>query len=217
MTVRYGIELIPNTRFITRAHRARQVICSQYASWTAEMFMIRIKILDFFRCSEEAVPKLAEGLQHALHETRSGQRVGTSARPGSKVIAIPGESQTIALEFGDTPFFGLRPDSWFPVFRQEVLNVLESTAGVEPGETNIKGHPPYFPLLENGQLEPKVFEHAVQFSIEVVKDRRIDQEHPEARELWLVRYESDAAGEDWSNGSWAADLRWSIIESIAVP
>ena len=216
MTVRYGIELIPNTRFITRAYRARQVICSQYASWAAEMFMIRIKILDFFRCSEEAVPALAAGLHHALRETRSNS-TQISGSPRSKVIRLPGDSQVITLEFGDTPCFGQRPDSWFPAFRQEVLNVLESTAEAEAGETNIKGDPPYFPLLENGQLEPKVFEHAVQFSTEVVKDRRIDQEHPEARELWLVRYESDAAGEDWSNGSWAADLRWSIIESIAVP
>lgn len=216
MTVRYGIELIPDARFITRAYRARQVVCSQYASWAAEMFMIRIKIFDFFRCSDEALPTLAEGLEHLIHETRSN-RTGTSAPPNSKVIALPGDSQAIALEFEDTPFSGGRPDSWFPAFRAEVLNILESTAGVEAGERNIKGYPPHFPLLENGHLEPKVFEQAVRFSTEVVEDRRVDQVDPEARAFWIVRYESDTAGEDWSDGSWADDLRWSIMESVAVP
>ena len=214
MTVRYGIELIPDARFITRAYRARQVICSQYASWAAEMFMIRIKIFDFFRCSEEAVPKVAAGLEHALHVPVS--HTYTSGPPGSKVIALPGDYQTIALGWVAPKFH--RPDEWFPTFRREVLDLLGSTPGVDGHAINgAQEFEPHFPLLENGLLEPKVFEQAVRFSTQVVEDRRVDQEHPEAREFWLVRYESDAAGEDWSNGSWAADLRWSIIESISVP
>ena len=31
--------------------------------------------------------------------------------------------------------------------------------------------------------------------------------------LLLTRYSSDAAGDDWSNGRWAADLSWQQLHS----
>jgi len=40
MSIRYGIGLALEPAFTSRAYRARQLICGQYASWAAEMNMV---------------------------------------------------------------------------------------------------------------------------------------------------------------------------------
>jgi len=32
----------------------------------------------------------------------------------------------------------------------------------------------------------------------------------------LLRFESEVAGEDWSHGGWAADLRWNLLASYPI-
>jgi hypothetical protein len=34
--------------------------------------------------------------------------------------------------------------------------------------------------------------------------------------LVLLRYLSDAAGDDWSHGSWSSDVRWEYLSSYVL-
>jgi len=47
----------------------------------------------------------------------------------------------------------------------------------------------------------------------VVRDLQIPSA-TSAWKLWFVQFESRAAGYDWSGGRWAADLRWTILDSF---
>jgi hypothetical protein len=49
----------------------------------------------------------------------------------------------------------------------------------------------------------------------VIQDLEIPEE-TRAWQLVLLRFESDAAGEDWSQGGWAADLRWNLLASYPI-
>ena len=70
-------------------------------------------------------------------------------------------------------------------------------------------------LMQHAELPPMVFDSAVVFAGEVVRDLAISNE-TRAWQLVLLRFESDAAGEDWSQGGWAADLRWNLLTSYPI-
>ena len=69
--------------------------------------------------------------------------------------------------------------------------------------------------MQHAELPPTVFDSAVVFAGAVVRDLEIPNETP-AWQLVLLRFESDAAGEDWSHGGWAADLRWNLLASYPI-
>ena len=62
-------------------------------------------------------------------------------------------------------------------------------------------------------LPAPVFQSAVRFAEGVVDGVGLAT-YAGLAELALFRYESAAAGEDWSNGGWANDLTWQIVASF---
>ena len=94
-----------------------------------------------------------------------------------------------------------------------VADLLERTAEVatETGNENR----PQLPLMLYARLPEAVFNDAAEFARAVVADIQV----PSSTRAWrllLLRFESDAAGDDWSGGRWAADLRWELLSSNAL-
>ena len=58
MSTRLGIELVVDPAFTARAYRARNIICGQYASWAAEMHLLRMSVVSYFQCDDAAVDLL---------------------------------------------------------------------------------------------------------------------------------------------------------------
>ena len=48
MSTRYGIDLVLDPAFTAKAYQTRQIVCGQYASWAAEMQMLRMPLTPFF-------------------------------------------------------------------------------------------------------------------------------------------------------------------------
>ena len=72
--------------------------------------------------------------------------------------------------------------------------------------------------VRHGEVQKNIsraFGSAVAFADGVVQDLEIPNE-TRAWQLVLLRFESDAAGEDWSQGGWAADLRWNLLASYPI-
>ncbi len=94
-----------------------------------------------------------------------------------------------------------------------MIELLEQTEGALPhlrfaGENYI----PHITLMQQADLPPAVFDSAVDYAKAVLKD--LDVPHgSNAWQMVLVRFESDAAGDDWDDGRWAVDLRWQLIDS----
>ena len=104
MSIRYGIGLALEPAFTSRAYRARQLICGQYASWAAEMNMVYLTVSGFFGCEESVVPVLANSLSEiASHSAQAAPQFAMS-HGGVATNGLPGH---VYLDFS-TP--SMAPD-----------------------------------------------------------------------------------------------------------
>ena len=206
MSARYGIGLALEPTFTSRVYRARQLICGQYASWAAEMNMVYVAVGGFFQCADSAVTNLEAGLNSlALRSKQNSPQFPMSHRG----VGIPtGVAGHIFLEFNEdgTP-------SALNRLHDAVANLLEETSGVTRSPAGgVSEYQPRPPLMQFAQLPPEVFADATEFARAVVADLQIPDD-TQAWRLLLLRFESNAAGDDWSEGAWAADLRWELAAS----
>ena len=216
MTVRYGVALVPEPVFTARAYRTRQLVCGQYATWAAEMHLLHLTVADFFRCEEAAVEAVDRGLSNISGEVRQNAPQFLLRQRG--VATFPGVSGNIFLDFSTEsppsvpPASGGETGGVYALHRA-VTELLQGTSGVTPDlRFTGENYWPHITLMQQASLPPSVFESAVEFAAAVAQDLSV----PESTRAWqliLVRFESDAAGDDWDNGRWAADLRWQIVAS----
>ena len=212
MSVRYGISLIPEPRFTARVYRARQLICGQYASWAAEMHMVHLPLLSYFQCPETQVESLDSVLATVAADWLAHGGIPLAHGGVDAEYNTAGSAGDIFLDFaagrsGD--------DAIHPLMEAIVNKLVES--GLDPllktPRTLDFGNYLYrIALMQHASLPPAVFASAVAFAQAVVNDLEV----PAATTAWqlaLIRFESDAAGEDWSGGRWAADLRWQLVNS----
>jgi hypothetical protein len=69
--------------------------------------------------------------------------------------------------------------------------------------------------MEYANLPPIVMADATEFAKGVAKDVGV----PVVARAWrlvLLRYHSEAAGDDWSHGSWANDVSWEYLSSYTL-
>ena len=205
MSTRFGVGLALEPGFTSRAYRARQLICGQYASWAAEMNMVYLTVAGFFKCEESAVSSLEAALSAIADLSR--ERAAQFPLSHNGTATWPNWPGHIFLDF-TTPVSPALIN-----LHASVASLLDETNGVEADPFSSVGEfQPHLPLLQYARLSEGVFADAVEFARAVTADLQI----PSGTQAWrllLLRFESDAAGDDWSGGSWAADLRWELLTS----
>ena len=201
MSVRYGVELALDPRFTARAYRTRQLVCGQYGCWAAEMQMLRMSLVSYFDCPDEALPALAEEIGRVAADCRTRDPAPSLDWKG---ISKHDDTGSITLDFvGDGPV---------PALQREILAAV---AGL-PGVRMAGGDGPFLPrvaLLEYGGLPAPIFADAEEYAREVAADLAV----PTTARAWrllVLRYASEAAGDDWSNGRWATDVSWKQLYSF---
>jgi len=208
VSTRFGIELVVEPAFTARAHRTRNIVCSQYGSWAAEMHMLRMSVVSFFECSDTVVDHLAHGAGRVAEESRKrGPRFAMNCR--GVAMGRNGDQGSIYLDFEQT-------DSNHPLLalRGDALAMLEDLPGAAAPSAREHYHPK-INLMEHADLPSAVMADASDFAQGVAIDVGI----PAVAWAWrlvLLRYHSEAAGADWSNGSWAADVRWEHLSSYVL-
>ncbi len=222
LSIRYGISVIPQPSFTAGIHRARQVTCSQYASWAAEMHMIHLPLTDYFICPEDMAATVDAGLERAVQEFNRDGRVVWLTR--QKVVAEAGVTGSIFVEIADAgndlPGSSARGDSSPGETAKTISQLRDAAAGVVAEANGANFHqqvegenPPLrFYLMQHANLPPLVFNSAAAFAEGVLEGVDLAQSTYPV-ELVFIRYESDAAGNDWSAGGWADDLRWQIVNT----
>ena len=206
MSTRYGIGLALEPGFTSRAYRARQLICGQYASWAAEMNMVYLSVASFFQCADSSLPSLESGLSElASRSTEAAPQFTLSHNGVSSWSDLPGHA---FLDFASP---AVAPE--LKKIHTSVVDLLLEIDGVNAADVNKEMEfQPHLPLLQYARLPDRVFADAVEFAKAVAADLQI----PSSTKAWrllLLRFESDAANDDWSAGSWAADLRWELLAS----
>ena len=209
MTSRYGIFVVPQPEFTARAYRARQIICGQYGTWAAEMLMVHIMIAGFFPSADGGIEPLDLGLAELAAGSRvDGVQIPLKCAGVAAAKELPG---SIYLDFGP-----LRDDDPLMLLHGNVIDMVRGfsdTGDIEhlaPDEFR-----PRLPLMQFANLPPAVFSDAEEFARGVVEDVGL----PESTSAWrlmLARFHSQAAGENWEPGSWAADISWELLSSHAL-
>ena len=214
MSTRLGIELLVEPAFTARAYRARQIVCGQYASWAAEMHMLRISMISYFQCSDTVVDLLAHGVARLADESRRRSprfsincRGVASGRDGTG--GKNGQNGNVYLDFQQT-------DVNHPliVLRGDAMGLVDGLPGAVPPPESGQFHPK-INLIEHAHLPSAVMADASYFA----KGVAIDIGVPAVARAWrlvLLRYHSEAAGDDWSNGGWAPDLSWEHLSSYVL-
>jgi hypothetical protein len=206
MSIRYTVAIALDPVFTSRAYRARQLICGQYACWAAEMHLVSLPLTGYFGCPDSSVEPLDAGLAGVASKVRATSPQFNLTHQG--VGEVPGVTGHIFLDFSS-------PDRAQPVYElhRSVGELLQKTPGIaQEGLLPGDGYLPQLPLMQYGELPATVFPDAVEFARAVVADLEV----PGAARAWrllLLRLRSDAAGESWEGGRWAADLRWQVISS----
>lgn len=206
MSIRYGIGLSLEPVFTSRAYRARQLICGQYASWAAEMNMVYLTVAGFFQCPETEVAAVDKRLSAIAAGSQQKEAQFPLSHQGIGASTV--ETGHIYLDFA-TP--GGQPA--LDTLIGTVADMLKATMGVatELPESGV-AYQPHLPLMQYASLPSAVFDDAVEFARAVVADLQVPFE-TRAWRLLLLRFESAAAGDDWGGGKWAADLRWDLLAS----
>ncbi len=203
MSIRYGISVTLEPAFTAGLHRARQVICSQYGCWAAEMHSVHLPLTGYFDCPEQEVPSLDAALDKVAGEFRDEYPSATVFR--GHIVLAPEEQGSIYQAFADGVNTLGEPEAaaLLQADVAEVLSRFNLAVGGDP-------LPLRFALLQYSGLPDHVFRSAARFAEGVVAGLQLPTQVG-LFELALFRYESSAAGEDWEEGSWATDLSWQII------
>ncbi len=208
MSTRHGISVTLDPAFTAGLHRARQVICSQYGCWAAEMHSVHLPLTGYFPCPEEEVPSLATALEKVAGDFRNEYPDAHVIRSGTLANTPDNGSIYVPFAGGDKASSEPRDVEQLQIEVIEVVSRFNLSLG---GELL----PLEFALLQYSRLPDHVFQSAFRFAEGVVEGLQLPT-RVALSELALFRYESTAAGEDWDNGAWAADLSWQIIDSFAL-
>jgi len=211
VSVRYGVELIPDPAYTARVYRARQLICGQYGAWAAEMHMLHLALADFFRCTDAALAGLSAGLSGISEGCH--QRVLRFPLLSRGVFTFPNTTGNLHLDFQVSENPSDRRQRELNALHENVTRLLEQTEGVVPDlRYSRENYRPHITLMQFADLTPEVLASAGVFARAVLRDLEVPHE-TRAWQMVLVRFESDAAGEDWHDGGWKADLRWRILNT----
>ena len=213
MSTRMGIELVVEPAFTARAYRTRNIVCGQYGSWAAEMHMLRMSVVSYFECADSVLDHLAHGTGRLAEESRQrSPRFSINCRgvaDGRGADGGNGERKSVYLDFQQTD-----PNHPLTILHRDALKMLDELPGATSPPDQDEFHPK-INLMEYADLPLPVMADAAEFA----KGVAIDVGVPSVARAWrlvLVRYHSDAAGDDWSHGSWASDIRWEHLSSYVL-
>ena len=215
MSVRYGVSLLTDPEFTARAYRARQLICGQFACWAAEMHMLHMLMSDYFPFDGVDDPSAEDRLARELEQLAERYRRVSPRFPlfnrGITTTRDNDDDGNIWLDFSPE----VVNESLYRL-QSMVADLLERNSEVRtPRRVFSPDFPPQMPLLSHANLPDSVFDSAVEFARSVTDDLKVSQ-ITRAWRLTLTRFESNAAGDDWSGGRWASDLQWRVIGSYSL-
>ncbi|NQW24585.1 MAG: hypothetical protein HQ475_14225 [SAR202 cluster bacterium] len=216
MSTRLGIDLVMEPGFTSRAYRVRQIVCGQYAAWAAEMHTLRMSVVSYFECSDNVLDLLAQRTGSLADKSRKRSPQFSinchgvaNGRNGNGNGGTNGENNCVYLDFQQS-------DNNHPlsVLQREATAMVHDLPGAVPPPESGEFHPK-INLMEFANLPPTVMADASDFA----KGVAIDMGVPAVARGWrlvLIRYHSEAAGDDWSHGAWAPDLSWEYLASYVI-
>ena len=215
MSTRYALSLLTDPDFTARAYRARQLICGQFACWAAEMHMVHLPMSDYFILNDDGDGHTESSLAAEVEQLATRYRRVSPRFPmfnrGITTTRPSDSDGNIWLDFSPE----VVNESLFRL-QSMVADLLERPpASLDYRRVYGPDFPPQLPLLSHADLPDTVFDSALEFARAVTDELKVSQ-ITRAWRMVLTRFESNAAGDDWSGGRWAADLSWKVLASYGL-
>lgn len=242
MSTRYGIELVLAPGLPSLIHLARQITYAQFGCNFPDRLPIRITLVPFFEMPERHVPRLESDIARILSGFREGSLSFYMTRSQMLVDEATGSLVLELQMHGDSIFslmkssgpkrkkrslFGLGGDAYeteepetrapsHPLYtlQTRIWNAVRSTPGTRVYNPNFQFRPFVFILQWSGLPGPELND-AAQYASSVLTSFDATNVTKPWR-IWLVRYSSDAAGEDWTRGRFLSDVTWHKLSSFTL-
>ncbi len=198
MAVRYSFILIPDPSFLRLIHTSRQILCNQFGCWTAEMFMIHVPLINFFK---------SESIEVSMND-KTVQGIVNDCKIDNWTL-IPSCITNPANTSLDLYIDCLTPNQANPFIniKQRLMTELKiDSLGTSSDRLRI-------PLLENFDGNPTVWEEAITMAKDLFDNFGLNTPF-DVRSLNLVKYESKSASDQWEREKWCSDISWDILESF---
>jgi hypothetical protein len=177
------------------------------------MHMLRMSVVSYFECSDSVVDHLAHGVGRLAEESRQrSPRFAINClgvANGRNGDADNGERNNVFLDFQQTDL-----NHPLTILHRDAVTMVGDLPGAAlPAASG--DFRPKINLIEYAALPSAVLADATDFA----KGVAIDVGVPSVARAWrlsLLRYHSNAAGDDWSHGSWATDIRWENLSSYVL-
>ena len=178
------------------------------------MHMLHLPLIQYFECQENVLSTLISILESVSNRTvGQNEPISLFSEGVSHYFDNTGE---IYLDFDPLTkdFPGKSPELHRLYFgiQNELQNLEGITLNVGHNATNFA---PRINLMQHAELPLAVFESAAVFATSVVEELSVPYQ-TKAWQLVLIRYTSNAAGEDWDQGLWANDLSWDLIGTYPI-
>lgn len=159
--------------------------------------MVHLPLVSSFSYPDDHAQRLVAALERVASEFTRENPAFLLCRRG--VVAEAEYGGSIFLEFAEV----------------EAITKLRAAATALAGPvsgTESDGAALRFALMQHAGVTESVFRSAVTFAEGLVEGLELPS-YATLGQLVFIRFESDAAGEDWSTGGWTTDLRWRILAS----
>lgn len=238
MSTKYGVELTLGRGLTVLIHAVREAAHSQFGCVGGRHLPVRIPLTPFFDIPERDVPGLEDSIYRTLSDMPPKSMDFWMSRTGA---SLDEDTGSVALNFelyGESifsilqkpkrnrrSFFGFgggdvseeretSPPHPVYAFQENLWRAVSRTSGVrtaDPGFTFV----PRVPVLERSGLTGQNLVEAAELVGSGVN--AFDAETVTVpRSVWLVRYTSEKAGDDWSDGSWREDVSWRRLRSYHI-
>ena len=168
--------------------------------------MLHLPLVEYFQCPEPDIDSVDGLLETVARETREATPRFNLNHRG--VTTWPDRPGDVGLDFS-----GGGASAPLNALHRSLTDQLGRVPGVTLGDgASGKEFQPRIALMQHADLPGSVLADAEKFAKAVVVDLQVPV-RTRAWRLLLVRFQSQAAGEDWSDGSWAADLSWRTLSS----
>ena len=195
MSIRYGVELLFDPGFTSDVYHLRQFVCGQFGCWAAEMHMLRMQLVPYFECPEASLDVLDAEIARVAAKLQVPLSAASFTRAG---ISSDRATGSVIMEITD-------PGDRLSGLHLEAVAAVQCTPGANVPEHSFR---PSIALLEYGGLPSAILEDAAHYAASAahgIADASL------AWRLMVLRYSSEAAGDDWSNGRWANDVSWKQL------
>lgn len=197
MSIRYGIDLMLQPSFTAKVHQTRRIVCEQFSSRVAERQMVRVALTPYFPCPDRRVRALEEQVEEIARQTAETKPY-MLRRSAMTAVASPG---AVIMTFQ-------APEPLAELQRRALEAAQDHFPRLELSRPFVPG----IALLEYADLDETMLLDVTEFAEGVASGLDMTEMALPWR-LLLTRYSSEAAGEDWSGGRWAADLSYRPLHS----